>query len=241
MGRELLKANWELLEGFASDQSKGIEHPPVQKPVPEGTPVLPLPPPDIRPECYVTDAIEGRRSVRKYSDEPLELSELSWLLWATQGVQRVIRDGIATFRTVPSGGARHPFETYLFINDVTGIDPGLYRYLPVDHALARIGDRVDPARVTEGCHGQVFAGECPVCFAWSAIPYRTEWRYGPVSHKVILLDAGHVCQNLYLACTALGLGTCAIGAYDQKKMDSLLSLDGNDELVVYVAPVGRVP
>jgi SagB-type dehydrogenase family enzyme len=66
-----------------------------------------------------------------------------------------------------------------------------------------------------------------------------EWRYGLASYKVIALDAGHVCQNLYLACEAIRCGTCAIGAYDQKRMDELLALDGVDEFVTYIAPVGR--
>jgi SagB-type dehydrogenase family enzyme len=75
---------------------------------------------------------------------------------------------------------------------------------------------------------------------WSAIPYRMEWRYGLAAHKVILLDAGHVCQNLYLACEAIGAGTCAVAAYDQELMDKLLRIDGNDEFVIYLAAVGKV-
>jgi SagB-type dehydrogenase family enzyme len=240
MNRDLLKANWSLLEDFVSDQTKGVAHPPVQKPLPEGTPIVPLPAPGRRrPACPLADAVDHRRSIRKYTDEPVDLGALSWLLWSTQGIRKVIRDGVATLRPVPSGGARHPFETYLFVNRVRGLEPGLYRYLPLDHALARLGDQIPQEDVTEGCHGQSFAGSCPVCFAWSALPYRTEWRYGPVSHKIILLDAGHVCQNLYLACAAMGLGTCAIGAYDQSRMDALLGLDGEEEMVVYIAPVGK--
>jgi nitroreductase len=61
-----------------------------------------------------------------------------------------------------------------------------------------------------------------------------------VAHKVIALDAGHVCQNLYLACEAIGAGTCAIAAYDQQGMDRLLRIDGREEFAVYLAPVGKV-
>jgi SagB-type dehydrogenase family enzyme len=67
-----------------------------------------------------------------------------------------------------------------------------------------------------------------------------EWRYGLAAHKVIALDAGHVCQNLYLACEAIGAGTCAIGAYDQDALDALLEVDGRDEFAVYLAPVGKI-
>jgi SagB-type dehydrogenase family enzyme len=67
-----------------------------------------------------------------------------------------------------------------------------------------------------------------------------EWRYGLAAHKVIAIDAGHVCQNLYLACEAIGAGTCAIAAYDQEAMDDLVGLDGKDEFTIYLAPVGKV-
>ena len=66
-----------------------------------------------------------------------------------------------------------------------------------------------------------------------------EWRYGLAAHRVILLDAGHVCQNLYLACEAIGAGTCAVAAYDQEQMDQVLGIDGDDEFVIYTAAVGR--
>jgi SagB-type dehydrogenase family enzyme len=91
----------------------------------------------------------------------------------------------------------------------------------------------------EATFGQPFAGSSAVVFLWTALPYRMEWRYGLAAHKVILLDAGHVCQNLYLACEALSLGTCAIAAYDQERMDQLLRVDGKDEFTVYLAAVGK--
>jgi len=240
-GRDFLKANWHLLEGYRSDQMKGVEHPEVQKPLEEGTEKLSLQAveEDMYPDVGLQEVLESRRSVRRFSDEPVTLAELSFLLWYTQGVQKVVREGLATLRTVPSAGARHPFETYLLVNDVTDLDPGTYRYLPLDHSLAHIGGQKPPEEVIAGCHGQDFCGRCAVTFLWSVIPYRTEWRYGPVSHKVIALDAGHLCQNLYLACTAAGLGTCGIGAYDQTAMDHLLGFDGEDEFTVYIAPVGR--
>ena len=77
-------------------------------------------------------------------------------------------------------------------------------------------------------------------FVWTAIPYRMEWRYGMAAHKVIAIDAGHVCQNLYLACEAVDAGTCAIAAYDQERMDRLLGVDGSEEFTVYLASVGKI-
>lgn len=243
-GRRLLKStSWERAQEIETDQKKGLPHPPLQKPVPEEAHVAKLPDPKTLQVSSVSvfDAIASRRSHRRFTRDPLRLEELTFLLWATQGVQRVVRDGVASLRTVPSAGARHPFETYLIVNRVTDLNPGLYQYLPVDHSLVFLrSDPEFPAKVTEGCLGQEFVGQAAVVFAWTTIPYRTEWRYSVFSHKVIAMDAGHMCQNLYLACEAIGAGTCGIGAYHQEKMDALLGVDGTDEFTIYLAPVGRV-
>ncbi len=77
-------------------------------------------------------------------------------------------------------------------------------------------------------------------FIWTVIPYRTEWRYSMLSPKIIAQDSGHLCQNLYLASEAIGAGTCAIGAYDQSKIDPILGVDGEEEFTIYMAPVGKI-
>lgn len=88
--------------------------------------------------------------------------------------------------------------------------------------------------------GADLVGESAVVFVWTTIPYRTEWRYSAIAYKGILVDVGHVCQNLYLACEAIGVGTCAILAYEQKAVDNLIGVDGENEFTIYLAPVGRV-
>lgn len=147
---------------------------------------------------------------------------------------------------MPSAGSRHAFETYLFISRVEGIKPGIYHYLPADHTLELWEDKPDYAEeLSEALCDQTFAGTAPVTFVWSVIPYRTEWRYGMKSHKYMLIDAGHVCENLYLACESIGCGTCAVGAYDQEKLDELLGFDAGPsaetdyEFAVYSASVGK--
>ncbi|MNN14865.1 Nitroreductase family protein [compost metagenome] len=84
-----------------------------------------------------------------------------------------------------------------------------------------------------------FAKKAAVLFAWSTIPYRSEWKFDITAHKKILIDIGHVCQNLYLASESINSGACAIGIYDQKMMDELLGLDGDEEFVIYLAAVGK--
>lgn len=237
--RKFLKSDrWEEWRHSDYDQKRKVPAPPVQKPAPEGAARIDLPAAASLPlgQTPLVEAMRRRRSHRSFTDKPLSLEELSFLLWATQG----LNGDRPNFRVVPSGGARHPFETYLFINRVTGLEPGLYRYLAQEHQLCLLRSNPDmSAQVAEACNHD-FAGNCAVTFLWSAIPYRTEWRYSFLSAKLIALDAGHVCQNLYLACEAIGAGTCALDAYDQNKLDAFLGLDGVDELAIYAAPVGKV-
>jgi SagB-type dehydrogenase family enzyme len=164
---------------------------------------------------------------------------LSFLLWATQGVRKNLKSVVLS--NVPSAGNRHAFETYLCVLNVNGLEKGIYRYLPLEHELLfEFGGQDLEKKVSIAAMGQYFAGSAPVVFIWAAIPYRMEWRYGTAAHKVIAIDAGHVCQNLYLACSAINAGTCAIAAYNQELMDSLIMADGKEEFTVYLAPVGKI-
>lgn len=241
--REFLKDTIRKEVDFAAtDQSRGVPPPPIAKPAPEGAVRVPLPRAghwqDIR-EVSLSAAIAGRRSRREFAPAPLSLDELAYLLWATQGVSRPLGPGHA-LRTVPSAGCRHAFETYLVIQRVTGLEPGLWRFLPVENQLVRLaGDGNLGSRVVAATFFQRFVAAAAVTFVWTAIPHRMEWRYGAAAHKVIALDAGHLAQNLYLACEAVGCGTCAIAAYDQQAMDELLGVDGDDEFTIYLAPVGK--
>lgn len=239
--RQMIKGDlWSQWNTFELDQRLGVPTPPLQKSYPPESSLIDLVPPDKMTigAMPLIEAIRMRQSCRSYQLTPLSMEEFSFLLWSTQGVKSIIMDGYATKRTVPSGGARHPFETYLAVQRVESLAPGLYRYLAIEHKLLFL--REDPEigpKISEACAD--FAMDSAVTFIWTAIPYRTEWRYGPLSPKIIAQDSGHVCQNLYLACTAIHAGTCAVGAYDQIKMDTLLGVDGVDEFTVYCAPVGK--
>ena len=117
----------------------------------------------------------------------------------------------------------------------------MYRYLPLEaQLLFEFSEDRMAEKIVEATLSQTFVGKAGAVFIWTAIPYRMEWRYGLAAHKVILIDAGHVCQNLYLACEEISAGTCAIAAYHQDKMDRLLRVDGEDEFTIYLAPVGKV-
>jgi SagB-type dehydrogenase family enzyme len=183
-------------------------------------------------------AIEGRRSIRNYSQEPLTIEELSYLLWVTQGVVQVTRG--ATFRNVPSAGARHALETYLLINNVRDIPVGIYRFLAIEHKLVEINTDPDITdRITQGCLGQDFVRKSAVTFIWAADAYRMKWRYGERGYRYLHLDAGHACQNLYLGAGSVDCGVCAIAAFSDDHMNELLRLDGVEQFVIYVATVGK--
>jgi hypothetical protein len=164
-----------------TDQMKGLPVPPIQKPYPKDAELIDL----VSPEQFrlgrlpLIEAIRNRRSRRNFTPGSLTLEELSFLLWATQGVEKLIHNGLVTIRTVPSGGAMHPFETYLLINRVNGVVPGLYRYLALNHKLLKlVSEAVDlPSRINEAANGQNFVGESAVVLIWSARPNRTENRY----------------------------------------------------------------
>jgi len=217
---------------------KKIPAPPLQKPYPDDAPLIDL----VDPEDFsigkmpFIEVIDKRRSRRKFTKDLISLEELSFLLWATQGVQYLIGGGNALWRTVPSGGARHPFETYVCLFQVDGIQPGLYRYLSIEHKLYMLReDLKQPFSLNK-----TMVAPAPIVFIWTVIPYRTEWRYSTFSYKTIAQETGHVCQNLYLASEAIGLGTCAVGWYDQELMDEYLSVDGKEEFAIYTARVGKV-
>ncbi len=226
-----------------TDQSRGVRPPPVQKPFPADARRIDLPRPghweNIAP-LDLQSAIGNRESRRRFTVEPLTLEELSFLLWAVQGMRQMLDVGTA-LRTVPSAGCRHALETYLCVQKVTGLEPAFYRYLPVEHQLLwEFAEEDAAARLVEATLGQTFVGQAAVTFIWTTIPYRMEWRYDAAAHKVIALDAGHACQNLYLACEVIGAGTCAVAAYHQEEMDRLLRIDGEEEFTLYLAPVGKV-
>lgn len=225
------------------DQNRGVAPPPIEKPFDEQARRIDLVAPRQFKNIAALDlfsAIQNRQSRRTYRQDHLTLEELSFLLWATQGIKEKLDAGHA-LRTVPSAGCRHALETYLCLFQVAGVDPGVYRYLPLEHQLLfESGDEHLAQKLEKAVFGQPYPARSAVTLIWTAIPYRMEWRYDLAAHKVIALDAGHVCQNLYLACEAIGAGTCAIAAYDQEEMDRLLSIDGKDEFAVYLASVGKV-
>lgn len=239
--REFLKTPFAEFPEMTSDERRGAPAPPLAKPAEEGKVARALPDPSsaILLERDIETCLRNRRSRRDFSHAPISLPSLSFLLWASHGVLEVIDGGRSTHRTVASSGARHPYETCFFTPRVEGLERGLWRYLPLSHEVQFLRPISDlEASLRAGGLGQEHVGRGALVFAWTCIPRRAEWRYNMAAHKPMLIDLGCICQNLYLAGEALGVGVCSIGGYDQPRMDALLGLDGEEEFVVHMATVG---
>jgi SagB-type dehydrogenase family enzyme len=241
VGREFLRrTRYEHLG--PSDQQKGEPHPPMAADIGTVSSTIPLPPPDELHSGAVDFGalVTGRESLRRFAAVPFTLRELSFLLWCTQGVKRL--EGPVTRRTVPSAGSRHPFETLLLVNRAEGLSPGLHAFDALGHRLHRLDAPAGTGdRICKACLGQSFLLECAVTFIWIAVPHRTTWRYGDRGYRYLHLDAGHVCQNLYLAAEAIGGGACAVAAFDDDALNRALGLDGDSLFAIYLAACGRSP
>lgn len=243
--RNFLKSNFNQFKHIKTDKMKGEPQPIGVKPYDSniGIIVLPTVKAEILKKLDIYECIKDRRSTRLYREESISLEELSYLLWATQSITGKNKAGM-TFRTVPCSGATHSFETYLFIMKVAGLEKGIYRYLPIEHGLIFMGalDDIDKrldAITLDQPFVPHFAKKAAVTFAWSTTPYRSEWKFDISAHKKILIDVGHVCQNLYLAGESVDVGVCAIGIYDQEAVDNLFQLDGEEEFIIYLAAAGK--
>lgn len=235
--RETMKCRFD--EEFESDQQRKLPAPPCCKPAMsegEGIALTKEFAPLIVQGDYLT-LLENRRSCWQFEDADITLEQLAFLLWSSQGVQK--QRQVNTLRPSPSGGSRHPFESYVVARRVQGLRPGVYHYLPLHHTLelVRALPEWDPI-VSDSLAGQAHHAHASALVYWTCEAYRGEWRYSYVSHRVMLMDVGHLCQNLYLSATALGLAACGIAAYHQALSDALLGVDGVEEYTTYVAAVG---
>ncbi|MCL2397550.1 MAG: SagB/ThcOx family dehydrogenase [Defluviitaleaceae bacterium] len=236
-----------FLDGMAqSDQQLGIAPPPVSKAA--AGELIHLPPfDDIATQPCYASLLDIRRSVRVYDENtPTTQAQLAFMLYTAMGIQDYRGQNSAfTLRPAPSGGARHPFELYIAVQNIEGLAPGMYRY----HPLAHVGEKaaaieflhqIDDYKttITDMVAGQKWAAAASCVLFISCVPYRAEWRYKELAHRVALIDLGHVGQNVMLSACALGLGSCCIAAYAQDVCDKVIGLDGTEEYTVYGVTIG---
>jgi len=197
---------------------------PIQTPFKSGTPLW--------------ETVGKRRSIREFSSQPMSFSDLSQLIWATQGITWTV-SGYA-FRACPSAGALYPVETYVAVNRVEDLLPGIYHYQVRKAELVLLKEGVFGPDLARAGLNQELLEEAATVFIWTAVVERSKWKYRERAYRYIYMDVGHIGQNLYLAATALDLGCCGVGAFFDDEVDHLVGIDGSEEISLYLGAVGRI-
>jgi SagB-type dehydrogenase family enzyme len=204
----------------------------------KGQPLPPRRPPDGE---FVT-VLTARRTQRDFSHHPVPLNSISDLLyytWGATGFITVPLLGRLPHKTSPSGGARNPIEVYPLVLNVAGLPPGLYHYDAQQHGLERLNRGGFQKQAVAYCSGQQYVKHAAALFLMTAISRRSAWKYRNArAYRVMLLDAGHLCQTFCLTATWLGLAPFCTAALNDSLIEKDLGLDGIEESVIYAAGVG---
>ncbi len=184
------------------------------------------------------EAIKKRRSVRNYSRKPITILQLSQLLYSAQGITGKAYK--KSLRTVPSAGALYPFEIYVIANNVEGLSRGIYHYSVLNHTLELIKSGDFRNEIISAGLQQEMLGDADITFLLSAIFDRARCKYGERGVRYVYIEAGHISQNIYLQAVSLGLGSVSVGAFLDNKVNNLIDVDGQKEVVVYLHAVGTL-
>ncbi|WP_034622217.1 SagB/ThcOx family dehydrogenase [Desulfovermiculus halophilus] len=222
-------------EQIATMSRPHIRPAPLYKVYPQA-PTVSLPQP-VDPGGQLWEALSSRRSRRRYAHHDVSLEALSALLWASQGISG--QAGRLSLRTAPSAGALYPVETYVQVNKVQGLEPGLYHLNIKDWCLETLDSGSFGPQLAQICLDQRFMAQAAVNVCWSAVLRRNMAKYGHRGMRYIFMDLGHICQNLLLAAEGFGLSACPVGAYFDGEANELFGLDGKEESMLYFASVGH--
>ncbi|UCD13834.1 MAG: SagB/ThcOx family dehydrogenase [Thermoplasmatales archaeon] len=195
--------------------------------------VITLPKPRYESETSIEKALFERRSVRDYKDEPLNLTEVSQLLWSAQGITDP-----KGYRAAPSAGALYPLELYVVAGNVYNLPDGIYKYYPHSHELTRV---VEGDKRTELCNaalGQSHVRDAAAVIVFSAVYERTTVKYGERGIRYVHIEVGHAAQNIYLQAVSLDLGTCVVGAFTDGEVREVINML-DEEHPLYIMTVGK--
>ena len=199
---------------------------------------LRLPQPDLSEPADLWQCLAKRRSERDTTPDALSIETLAKLMWAAQGV--TAQAGMHLLRTAPSAGALYPFENYLYVDRVEGVQQGIYHFDVAEFALGCLQEGNFSYQITAASLGQPVVRKAAVVIIWTAMMLRCMVKYRERAVRYIGMDLGHVCQNVQLAATAMGLGSCPIGAFYDDELNALLEVDGEEETVIYMVTVGKL-
>ncbi len=189
-----------------------------------------LPKPKEKGLISIEETLHQRRSVRDYKKSPLNLEEVSQLLWAGTG-KNLHR------RTAPSAGATYPLEVYLVVGEVEGLEPGVYRYSIPKHSLEKTWEQDVRKPLCRAALEQRMIERAPVSLVIAADYHRTTGHYGQRGIRYVHMEVGHVGQNISLQAVALNMGTVMIGAFDDRQVKEILKIEQEP---LYIIPVGKV-
>jgi len=194
---------------------------------------LPVPAP-VR--LSLDSALQLRKSVRTFSSRDCGLDHLAGILLAAAGLTH--RGHGFDFRTAPSGGALYPIDIYVIAHRVESLAPGLYHYQVSDSSLELVKEGSFDDAIHQACHEQASVGVSPVTLALTARFNRSTRKYADRGYRYTYIECGSICQNIGLEAAGLGMGTVAIGAFNDKALNDLLGIDGYHEAALLVMPVG---
>jgi len=195
-----------------------------------------LPPPKSLSKETLDVAIQNRGSIRDFSKKAITIDQLSYILWASTGINR--KEYGFELRTAPSAGALYPIETYLVINNVENISQGVYHYNIKNHLLEEIKTGDFRTTISKAALDQTMCFYAAAVFIWTAIFNRSKCKYGERAYRYIYIDAGHIAENLALSVTSLKLGSCQIAALYDEEVNKLIDIDGVKESTIYLSVVG---
>ena len=195
--------------------------------------VTPLPPVEAPPTMTVADALEQRRSLRRYEERAMSAAELAWVVQAATGIT-----SSNEYRSAPSAGALYPIETYVAVSRVTGIEAGLYHVDVRAQALREVRAGSVAGDLMVAGLGQGFLRSAPVVLVLTGLFQRTRWKYHQRHYRYVCWEGGHIAQNVYLAAEAAGMGACMVGAFLDGTLNDLLNVDGRREAALGLVAVG---
>jgi SagB-type dehydrogenase family enzyme len=200
--------------------------------------IVRLPDPLVKGSMSVEESLSKRRSVRSYQTGPLTLQQVSQLLWAAYGISDSTSYSRLKLRTAPSAGATYALELYLLAGKVEGLDAGIYKFTPDGHSITLVRKSDIRNEVAQACLDQKMLHQAPASIIYTAVYPRITGRYGNRgADRYLCMDIGHSAQNVYLQSVAMGLATCAVGAFDDEKLAEVLQLPV-EEKILYLMPVG---
>jgi SagB-type dehydrogenase family enzyme len=227
-------------EAHLQHKSKNTTMPVSVKPAPARR--VRLPPPG---DTAISDVLRDRRTWRQFGSRDVTKDQLATLLALTSGITHWLTVpglGEVPLTTSPSGGSRHPIDTYVVVTQVDGVRPGVYRYVADRHELGVVRRGLGRKALREWLPQQPWWGDAPFVLFFTAVFGRTQWRYEfPRAYRAVLLEAGHMCQTFLLAATALGLAPFCTMAIDDERVEAALGVDGIGEAVLYAAGAGTRP